>query len=558
MTIVSCAATSEYAENQEPPPSGSPAPISCSQDHLEYIQQAESFFGLKHWSQNTLTINAQGNLSFHVQEKTLDLFHLAQELSATQKGPVLLRFPALIQQNIAAIQNAFRQAIQQTNYQNQYTLAYPLKVNPHASVVKSMMTSPDSANMTFEVGSKAELIIALTQTRHNQRILCNGFKDEEYLLLVLKAAQSGQKICLVFEALHEVNLLMPLLKKSLPINTLTDNLHLGLRLRLNTSADGHWGESNGENSKFGLSNSEVLHVVEALKKNHYLSALKMMHIHPGSQILAVKKLIACFQEAICYYHELLQLGAPIECVDIGGGLGMDYSFMQGEPSRDYTLYDYAMAIIEPMKKYCDQHQLPQPHIISETGRNTVAHSSLLITQVKPLSKNIPDQSQKYLANFSVFQSLPDYWGIQQCFPLLSLHGYENSLNRTGVFHDLTCDSDGVIKHYLHPQKWQPQLALPDIDIQFVGVFLVGAYQEIMASGHNLFEALPCLEVLFNTETQTFDTKIYGACSIQKSLSDLGYTDIALQKNNHEKFASTLLHEQITTSLDSTSYLTDFH
>lgn len=623
MTVIQCTAhnnSGEVSDNQEPPPSG------------RFTQEAESFFCLKRWSQNTLQINQDGHLLLNIDDTYLNLYHLAQNLAQEKHWPVLLRFPALITKNISAIQTAFAKAIEKTAYHNDYTLAYPLKVNPHASVVKAMMESEHAEHMTFEVGSKAELIIALATTTHNQRIMCNGFKDVAYLSLVLEASCAMQKICLVFETLDEVNQLLKLLEQK--NQHLPEDLFLGLRLRLSTPVNGHWEDSNGQHSKFGLSSAEAIQVIDSLKKHDLLSHLRAMHVHPGSQILALKELSGCFQEAVRFYHELLKFNAPIQYVDIGGGLAMDYSGAAEETLRDYSLDDYAMAIIEPMGKYCRQHNLPQPHIISETGRNTVALSSMLLTDIRPLGEsnehhlnpiskpenqeslfihqlwqlhyfissfhnndhaeathaqqdflleNIqqeflnnqlslsdlawaekvcahnqvllqgPISYQKYIANFSVFQSMPDYWGIQQFFPMMSLHGYDHALTQSGVFYDLTCDSDGVVKHYLHPEKLQSTLKMPNCPVEFMGIFLMGAYQEIMASGHNLFEKLPCLDITWDAEKQTFESHLYEACDIGDSLAAIGYDELNLIERSQNKFTPAM-HSLIEANLEKHSYL----
>jgi arginine decarboxylase len=506
--------------------------------------------------------------------------------------------------------------LKKTHYQNDYTLAFPLKVNPHVSVAKTMA---ESGNVLFEVGNKAELIIALTHAKHEQHILCNGFKDEHYLSLILKAAKAGQKIVLIFETLEELQQLVHL-TPSLPTN-----FCLGMRMRLSTPIAGHWEDSNGKHSKFGLSSLEALHVVETLKNHDLLSHLKLLHAHPGSQILAIKELSSCFNECVRYYHELLKLGAPIEIVDIGGGLAMDYSGEHKGNLRDYTLDDYALAIIKPMEQYCRKHHLPQPRILSETGRHTLALSSMLLTDIHPLGQqeilpapqpelrcifirqlwelhqfivgfhnsehaeavhtqqdflleNIqkqfrdnklslaelawaekicahnqillagPSGYQKYLANFSLFQSLPDNWGINQFFPMLSLHGYQHELTRSAVLYDLTCDSDGVVKKYLHPNGPQSHLTLPDCPVKFVGIFLIGAYQEIMASGHNLFERLPCLEITWNTDEsgkRDIETHLYPGCDIADSLSAIGYDEADLIRKSRKKFKKSVIEKHLT-------------
>ncbi len=571
------------------------------------IKYAEAFFGLQHWSQNTLHINTQGNLSLNIEGTPLDLFDLAQHLAKLEHWPVLLRFPALIKKNIHDMQHAFAKAMTAWNYDKSYTLAFPLKVNPHISVVKTMM---QCENVTFEVGNKAELLIALTYVSHNHLILCNGFKDTDYLSFIIEAAKANQRVCVIFETLEELDLLAQITSE------LPANLSLGMRLRLNTPIAGHWEDSNGQHSKFGLSSLEVINAVENLKKHNFLTHLKLLHVHPGSQILAIKELSSCFKECIRYYHELLKLGAPIQTVDIGGGVAKDYSAEDKNLLRDYTLEDYALAIVKPMQQYCQKHNLPLPNLISETGRHTLALSSMLLTNVHPLGqqetlpveepnikstfiqqlwelhqfivgfhnsehaeavnsqqeflfKNIQKQFvdnhislaelawaekicaynhsllagpagyQKYLANFSLFQSLPDYWGIEQFFPLLSLHGYQNELAKSAIFYDLTCDSDGVVKNYLHPEGIQSQLQLPGCPINFIGIFLMGAYQEIMASGHNLFERLPCLEINWTTDEsgeRTIETQLYPGCDIGESLVNIGYDAEELVQKSRAKFA----------------------
>lgn len=603
--------TELQAEEQEPPPAGLSQPQRYSSHHnlkksLTNIKNAESFFGVQHWSQKTIHINTQGNLSLDIEGSPLDLHDLAQHLAKQEHWPVLLRFPSLIKKNIIAIQDAFAKAMVKWDYPKSYTLAFPLKVNPHISVVKTMM---QCENVTFEVGNKAELLIALTHVSHEHMILCNGFKDKEYLSFIVEAAKANQNICVIFETLEELELL------SQVTSTLPATLSLGMRLRLNTPIAGHWEDSNGQHSKFGLSSLEVLNAIESLKKHSFLSHLKLLHVHPGSQILAIKELSSCFKECIRYYHELLKLGAPIQTVDIGGGVAKDYSAEDKTLLRDYTLEDYALAIVKPMKQYCEKHQLPLPNLISETGRHTLALSSMLLTNIQPLGqqetlpveeptfkspfiqqlwelhqfivgfhntehaeavysqqefllKNIQKQFvnnqislaelawaekicahnhsllagpagyQKYLANFSLFQSLPDYWGIEQFFPMLSLHGYQHELAQSGVLYDLTCDSDGVVKTYLHPDGIHSQLQLPNCPINFIGIFLMGAYQEIMASGHNLFERLPCLEINWTTDEtgeRTIETHLYPGCDIGESLVNIGYDEAELVEKSRAKF-----------------------
>ena len=610
---------------------GSPSALRKS-EVSPHIAEAESFFKIRQWSQDTLKINAQGNIAVSLNEHiSLDLYQYANSL-VTQGYtlPLLLRFPTLVTREVKRLQYAFSQAIQAASYHNRYTLAYPVKVNPHASIIDAFL---EQGEVAFEVGSKAELLLVLAKAEKHHLIICNGFKDETYFKLALEAATRGQNICIVLETFAEATILTRLSANQ------KIKAKLGVRARLNSAVDGHWQDSNGQYAKFGLTNYELIECVHLLKKHHLLEQLQLLHIHPGSQILSLSSMIKCFQECLRYYHELRLLGVPICDVDIGGGVAIDYAAGEQDLLKDYVVEEYAMAIVTQMAHYCETHHLPQPHILSETGRATVAYSSMIITDVRtlnhkeaetvtpqtsgrhpilrqlwelyrfipshaeesqrqellaPLSQLLKNakhafvsgeltlselawaehvfkeaqgmmqeqghsthtggRSQKYLVNLSLFQSLPDHWGIKQFFPMLALHGYQNPLTHTGTFYDLTCDSDGVFKQYLHPHRIQHTLRLPEHPLKYVGFFLTGAYQEILASTHNLFGKPMCVDFIPEEDPMGFDVRSYAFCSIEESLASFGYEEVTLAKKTRQKFGGSDLCDRMLANFKNHSYL----
>lgn len=588
--------------------------------NLEHIRIASEYFKIRQWSQDTIRINARGHLEVCLDHATkIDLYSLVEQLK--QQGhhcPVLLRFPQLIENQVTRIQQAFQRSIAQTGYANRYTYVYPIKTNPHAGVLRTLGKNP---TLGFEAGSKAEFLLLLTQVSKEQLILANGFKDAAYLQCAIQASQQGQRLCLVLETFEETQQLIALSQQQ-PFAG-----KLGVRVRLNNTSTGKWSDSNGQYSKFGLSCTELIHTISLLREHGLLQQLNTLHIHPGSQILTLSEIMKCVQECIRYYHEVVTLGANLEFLDIGGGLSVEYSPAGHEEFKNYTIEDYAQAVVEQLKQYCEQHELACPHILSESGRALMAHTSMLITNVIPLKKAIdlkqpapatedlpvihelwnfylainnkyhkdqltaaekqlerlltsikyefterqlplaqlakaeqlyeaclsllarkfqavakhsPYQQYKYLANFSLFQNIPDHWGIKQFFPLLPLHGFKHALTDQAVFYDLTCDSDGVIRQYLHPQKLQATLKIPgNIEPKYIGIFLLGAYQEILGSRHNLFERPLCVDVTADGLT------VYPYCDIQTSFAGLGYATSSFE-----------LSDDLLQQLTQHSYLQD--
>jgi arginine decarboxylase len=469
-------------------------------------------------------------------------------------------------------------------------------VNQQRCVVEQI-THALSDRVGLEAGCKPELMAVLAQsfnkTRHDDpdTIICNGYKDREYIRLALIGGLLGQRIFIVIENPGELELVLEQ-AQALKIKPL-----LGVRVRLASIAKGRWQNSGGEKSKFGLSAAQLLTLVERLRQGQQLDVLKLLHFHIGSQVADLNDVKAAIHEAGSHFRELHRLGVRIETLDVGGGLGVDYEGCQSSRmfSMNYSVEEYARTIVSTLSEQCRRYQLPQPEIISECGRALTAHHAVLVTEaldieqvgndtnveiIHPLAtdirqladqaKSIKDAKEavsilqqcgrytqtihqhylqdklslskrsgldalilqvqrclqetvntlldmetvsseinerladKYFCNFSVFQSAPDIWGIQQVFPVVPLAGLHQPLNRHAIIHDLTCDSDGQISRYPLQTGLSATLPMPDIaDNQpnLLGIFLVGAYQEILGDMHNLFGDTHSVNVVLDENGQ---------------------------------------------------------
>jgi arginine decarboxylase len=563
------------------------------------IVQARETYNIAHWSGGYFDVNKTGNLVAYPNRNTevggIDLFKLTREIgNAGLSLPVLVRFSNILHDRVDLICNAFTQAMQQEDYQGTYTVVYPIKVNQQRSVVEEII-GHGGKRVGLEAGSKPELMAVLAQTFNKSRhddpvtIVCNGYKDREYIRLALIGGLLGKRVFIVIEQPDELELVLEQAEK---LNT---RPLLGVRIRLSSIAKGRWQNSGGEKSKFGLSATQLLEFLERLQQRGQLDALKLLHLHIGSQVADIADVNAAMQEATRYYQELHKLGARVEVLDVGGGLGIDYEGNHSAQmfSVNYSVTDYARAVVASIDDRCRRHQLPQPEIITECGRALTAHHAVLITEVldveqtteevnlevrhadveqikqlikqagEPanleqaadvlqqcdrLSRSIHEQylqnklslversgldslimhallcmqkavncmpdaaaiastinerlADKYFCNFSVFQSTPDVWGIQQVFPVVPLTRLNEKLTRHAVVHDLTCDSDGQINLYPVQQGLSATLpvhALKKNEPYYLGIFLVGAYQEILGDMHNLFGDTHSVNVVLNNK-----------------------------------------------------------
>ena len=524
------------------------------------IEQSKQLYAIQQWGNGYFSINNSGHVCVKPQANCateIDLFDVAQALK--NKGlsfPVLVRFTDILRDRIQQLQQAFDAARSAHDYRGHYTPVYPIKVNQQGHVVESIV---GAEHIGLEAGSKPELLAILGLAKRGGTIVCNGYKDRLYIRMALMGQLMGLSVFIVIEKPSELELILEEADK-LKVKPL-----IGLRVRLSTISAGKWQNSGGEKSKFGLHASEVLQLIARLKQVEMLDCLQLMHFHMGSQIANIHDIKVALKEANQFYLQLRQLGANITTVDAGGGLGVDYdgSGSRRECSINYSMAEYAENIVRSFAEFCAEHQLPQPNIITESGRAITAHHAVLITNVTEveslqsshsattlISANITEAyhnaqfdmaeartqfvqgdlslteladaekhyvglcqqiqnalninnhhhreiqqeldeklADKVFCNFSLFQSMPDIWGIEQIFPILPIHQLEQQPTRRAVLQDLTCDSDGRIDQYVDHQNISHTLPLHHIDDNqdyLIGFFMVGAYQEILGDMHNLF------------------------------------------------------------------------
>jgi arginine decarboxylase len=542
---------------------------------------ARELYNLEGWSVGYFDINEEGHVTVHPTrdpDQGLDLFEIASDLQAQGLGlPILLRFPDIIRNRIETLVTRFARAMQDFDYDGGYTLVYPIKVNQQRRVLEELVAAGADHGVGLEVGSKPELqaVLALSdETEH--LIVCNGYKDEEYLYLALMGQKLGHEVMPVIEKVSEVDLLLKLAEEMEVAPT------AGVRIKLSSAGAGRWSESAGDRSKFGLSASELMRVVEKLRAAGKAEFLRMIHFHLGSQITDVRSIKQAMTEVARYYVELRNLGLEITHVDVGGGLGVDYDGTRSTnaASVNYSIQEYANDIVYALADTCRENDLPMPHIISESGRALTAHHSLLLmnvidleTQIVEERDEIPDEmhavvhdlaetlqgiderslrevyhdatywrermrslynsgvlslperalaerlflailtrgaelarkdpdewddilpeieailTDRYFCNFSLFQSLPDSWAIDQLFPIMPIHRLNERPTRRGTLQDVTCDSDGKIDRFVGEADGRKGLELHTFDPSepyILGIFLTGAYQEILGDLHNLF------------------------------------------------------------------------
>lgn len=536
------------------------------------VAQARNTYAISNWGAGFFDIDEHGHVMVFPKKDpalgSIDLYELAQKLRHPGFSfPILVRFTDILCQRVQHLRDAFAQASEDHDYKGAYTPVYPIKVNQQRTVIEAIM-GETQRGAGLEAGSKPELLAILALARNNV-VICNGYKDSAYIRLALIGVILGLDTYIVIEKPSEVKLILA------ESQALGVKPRLGVRVRLASISAGMWQNTGGEKSKFGLAPNDLLTVIDSLRNSGYLDNLTMLHFHVGSQIANIHDIKTAVKEAARHYAELHRLGVRIDYVDAGGGLGVDY---EGSGSRNfcsmnYTIEDYANAVVSGFKHVCEQAQLPHPHIATEAGRAMSAHHAVLITNVvdvetvsrhghsqqsddtdllRPCDSNtsileiyhnahyeisekrsmylqgktrLPDLAQandkyekiclairdqldinirahrdlldelnerladKVFCNFSVFQSMPDVWAIQQIFPLMPIHRLEQEPTQRAVIQDLTCDSDGRIDNYIDGQSIENTVPLHTwrSDQEYlVGFFLVGAYQEILGDMHNLF------------------------------------------------------------------------
>ena len=545
------------------------------------IDAARTTYNVSHWSGGYFDIDQTGKLRAYPDANRdhagIDLHQLAHEIrNEGLNWPVLVRFSDILHHRVDTLCNAFAKAMYKQGYEGGYSAVYPIKVNQQRTVVEQIRDH-GGERVGLEAGSKPELLAVLGMAAVGSIIVCNGYKDRKYIRLALIGRQMGHRVYIVIEKCSELDLVLEE-SAALGIEPL-----LGVRVRLSSIGAGKWQNSGGEKAKFGLTAHQVLAMVERLRQAGRLDALRLLHFHLGSQLPNIRDIQKGMREAARYYAELHRLGAPIDHFDVGGGLGVDYEGSRSRSfcSMNYSVLEYAMKVVHALKEVCDAESLPQPRVISESGRALTAHHAVLITNVidqdsipatdeisavdetepqvirdlwqllaklssrsvletyhdavhwlaeaqEMYTHGVIDLAQraraeqiyfavcrrvrqllnpasraqrelldelneklagKYFCNFSLFQSLPDVWGIGQIFPVMPLQRLLEPPSQRVVIEDLTCDSDGRIDQFVDNEGIESTLPLHPLrpgEPYLLGIFLVGAYQEILGDLHNLF------------------------------------------------------------------------
>ena len=545
-------------------------------------EDSRALYNVESWGIGFFDVNEQGHVVVRPDksrpDRELDLFELAMDLAEQGvKLPMLLRFSDILRSRIEAIAQRFRNALEEFQYDGGYTLVYPIKVNQQRHVVEEIVQFGASCGVGLECGSKPELqaVLALSESTEHM-IVCNGYKDEEFMRLALMGQKLGHQVFIVIEQVSELDVLLRVADEMGVVPT------AGVRIKLFSGGFGRWAESGGEKSKFGLSASELVAVIDKLRAAGRLDVLKLIHFHLGSQITDIRYIKGGLQEVARFYAELHAAGVNVTHVDVGGGLGVDYdgSGSTTPASVNYSVQEYANDIVYTLAEACREGELPMPHIISESGRALTAHHALLLLDVidvesqqemhlpvleegdhailhdlkagyetvssrsvrevyhdatflkermhalfnsgvlslrgravgeqlynatlnevariaqrdrEEYSDIIEDLEaqlvDRYFCNFSVFQSLPDSWAIDQLFPIMPVHRLDEEPARRGTLQDITCDSDGKIDRFTGGKQGRSSLALHPMnegEPYILGIFLTGAYQEILGDLHNLF------------------------------------------------------------------------
>jgi arginine decarboxylase len=568
------------------------------------IEDSAELYNIAGWGINYFSINDKGNVVVSPRKDgiEIDLKELVDELQLRDvSSPMLIRFPDILDNRIEKMANCFKVAADEYGHKAQNFVIYPIKVNQMRPVVEEIVSHGKKFNIGLEAGSKPELhaVIAIN-TESDSLIICNGYKDEDYIELAMLAQKMGKRIFLVVEKLNELKLIASIAKR------LKIKPNIGIRIKLASSGSGKWEDSGGDASKFGLTSSELLEALEFLEKNKLKDCLRLVHFHIGSQVTMIRRIKNALREASQFYVQLHKQGFAVQFVDIGGGLGVDYDGTRSsnsESSVNYSIQEYINDSVFTMVDVCNKNKIPHPNIITESGRSLTAHHSVLIfdvletttlptwdedeeiketdhelvrdmyslwdtlnqprmletwhdaqqireealdrfslglldlktrAQIERLfwsiareihqmtseTKHTPEDfrqlprllSDKYFCNFSLFQSLPDSWAIDQIFPIMPIQRLDEKPERSATIQDITCDSDGKIDNFIATRNFSyylPVHSLKSKDTYYIGVFLVGAYQEILGDLHNLFGDTNAVHVTVNDEGYSIDQIIDG-------------------------------------------------
>lgn len=602
-------------------------------------EEADSVYHISRWGDGYFDINDTGDLCVLPNQDSngprINISEVLEEMKAQNiPFPIVVRFHDILRSHVKVLNETFRDVIREAGYNGKYTGVYPIKVNQMREVVEEIVDAGAPFDFGLEAGSKPELLSVLAYNENLGALtILNGYKDEEYLRLALLGNKLGRKVIVVIEKFSELH---KILKLSREMNV---EPIIGLRAKMAIKGSGKWAESGGEKAKFGLTIAEMLRALQILKDEGFINSLKLFHFHIGSQVTDIRTVKEVIREGGRIFTKLVQLGAPLEYFDCGGGLGVDYDGSQStsDSSMNYKVADYASDIVYILKEICDSEKIKHPNIVTESGRAITARHSCVITNVidkietsftdyktdkianenvmvtniremfetltienaqeiyndaqdskreclnafrlgilsleeraiietlfwkitKKISSMLPEMefipenlynidegiAPQYLCNFSIFQSAPDMWAIGQLLPIVPINRLNEKPEVLGTLVDITCDSDGKINKFIDINETRTLLPLhdikPDEEDYYIGLFLTGAYQDVMGDLHNLFGRLNEVHVFCDDEDPTdfyIEEVIHGSSS-EQVLSAMQYNPEAMaytMKKNIDKHIS---------------------
>ena len=589
------------------------------------IERVSRIYGLDNWGFGYFGVNPSGHLSVtphKIPGLAVDVYEAVRDQVDNQLSPpFLLRFPQILDERLASLHQAFATAIAEFEYGGRHIGAYPVKVNQRPEVLRRLVQSGQRYDYGLEVGSKAELIAALSMPlAEGSLIICNGLKDDLYLRLAMAAAKLGRKAVIVVEDLQDLQLTLKLARSQglLP--------PIGLRVKLGARGSGKWEDSCGEFAKFGMSTIALVRALDLIREWGAASQLTMLHFHVGSQVNDIRRAKQAFKEAARVYAKARKAGFDIGYLNVGGGLGVDYdgSRTASEFSMNYSVQEFANDIVYTLGEVCVGEEVSAPTIVTEHGRAMVAYHSMLVTdvrkvvtpglvaddefsevesdappvlelvdiaeginaknfreryhdavqqrgdmnslfelgylglrdkakgealfwkicrrvarlsrQMKHRPKELQDLDQmlasRFVCNFSMFQSIPDFWAFDQLFPIIPIHRLNETPTERGVLCDITCDSDGTVDRFVDTKHFKESLELhaprPD-EPYYLGILLLGAYQETLGDIHNLFGTVTELNVSVGTDGQRVVSQPIRGDNVRDVLGDFGYQPEALRE-----------------------------
>jgi arginine decarboxylase len=576
------------------------------------LEQTIETYGLENWGAGYFGANRKGNLvvispdNENIQADVKEIIDDLQKRGVST--PVLLRFPQLLFGQIRKLQTAFKKSIKEFEYEGGHLCVYPMKVNQNRAVVEEYLREGSRFNFGLEAGSKAELYAALGLEQSKDSLLVlNGFKDRDFIRLAFAGAAAGKNVVIVFEKMSELIHTLDLVEEVTKENPDAPLPMVGVRVKLYSKGSGKWEKSGGEAAKFGLTTTEILEVIRRLQEAGRLDMLKLLHFHIGSQLTDIKRIKNAMKEAARTYSKIRKMGVPIDYLDVGGGMAVDYdgSRTSFESSANYNAREFANDVIYVIKTVCDDENVPHPTIIQESGRFLSAYHAILVTNVQDEIETVveditpmtvdPDDPQvvkeladlretinaknyreyyhdalehreelftmfnlglitledkgkgevlfwdvcekadayaqqkkyvseefddlrrllcaKYLANFSVFRSMPDNWALEQLFPIIPIHKLNKKPTEYATLCDITCDSDGIVDKFVDLHDVKPVLELHKLtknEPYYLAMMLVGAYQEVMGNNHNLFGVPHEAHIFIGEDGPIIKKVIYGA------------------------------------------------